>query len=298
MEPKTPAKGIKPRCLLGFYLANSRIRVQRKGELRMNKFDNFRAILSQFTSEISPLASEKAKAAEEIKNTYLPAVQEKELERLNGEYNQKEKVIRSEYLSMLENSVKTMQAAEQGKTTSRIDFELLNELNILSSAGIPLSKEEISIYAEKALRSGSSICCRKITDMAGKSGFRLSLPDEATAISILEEAAERLIDCVKRFDGNTKIDNTTSTDERMVKMAASGLFLDSLERKFSSVTSADLVIDEFDENGEKIERKEIEKTPLNFSISLDDSGKESDAAKYAREYSERMAATPIEVGGI
>lgn len=264
----------------------------------MNKFDNFRAILSQFTSEISPLASEKAKAAEKIKNTYLPAVQEKELERLNGEYNQKEKVIRSEYLSMLENSVKTMQAAEQGKTTSRIDFELLNELNILSSAGIPLSKEEISIYAEKALRSGSSICCRKITDMAGKSGFRLSLPDEATAISILEEAAERLIDCVKRFDGDTKIDNTTSTDERMVKMAASGLFLDSLERKFSSVTASDLLIDEIDENGQKIERKEIEKTPLNFSISLDDSGKESDAAKYAREYSERMAATPIEVGGI
>ena len=81
-------------------------------------------------------------------------------------------------------------------------------------------------------------------------------------------------------------------------MAASGLFLDSLERKFSSVSSADLVVDEFDENGKKIERKETEKTPLNFSISFDDSGKESEAAKYAKEYSERMAATPIEVSGI
>lgn len=264
----------------------------------MSKFDVFRTILSQFTSEISPLAAEKSKKAEEIKNTYLPEKRKEKLAKLDEEYRQKENVIRSEYLSMLENSVKTMQAAEQGKTTSRIDFELLNEMNILSSAGIPLSREEISIYAEKALRSGSSICCRKITDMAGKSGFKISLPDEATATSILEETAQRLIDCVKRFDGNTKIDNTTSTDERMVKMAASGLFLDSLERKFSSVTSADLVIDEFDENGEKIERKETERTPLNFSISLDDSGKESNAAKYAREYSERMAATPIEVSGI
>lgn len=264
----------------------------------MNKFDNFRAILSQFTSEISPLAAEKSKKIEEIKNTYLPEKRKKELAKLDEEYSQKEKVIRSEYLSMLENSVKTMQAAEQGKTTSRIDFELLNELNILSSAGIPLSKEEISVYAEKALRSGSSICCRKIADMAGKSGFKLSLPDEATATSILEETAQRLIDCVKRFDGNTKIDNTTTTDERMVKMAASGLFLDSLERKFSSVTAADVVLDEIDENGKKIERKETEKTPLNFSISLDDSGKESEAAKYAREYSERMSATPIEVSGI
>lgn len=134
--------------------------------------------------------------------------------------------------------------------------------------------------------------------MAGKSGFKLSLPDEATATSIINEAAERLIDCVKRFDGNTKIDNTTTTDERMVKMAASGLFLDSLERKFSSVTAADVVLDEIDENGKKIERKETEKTPLNFSISLDDSGKESEAAKYAREYSERMSATPIEISGI
>ena len=264
----------------------------------MNKFDNFRTILSQFTNEISPLAAEKQKRAEEIKNTYLPEKRKEKFEQLDEEYSQKEKAIRSEYLSMLENSVKTMQAAEQGKTTSRIDFELLNELNILSSAGIPLSKEEISIYAEKALRSGSSICCRKIADMAGKSGFKLSLPDEATATSIINEAAERLIDCVKRFDGNTKIDNTTTTDERMVKMAASGLFLDSLERKFSSVTAADVVLDEIDENGKKIERKETEKTPLNFSISLDDSGKESEAAKYAREYSERMSATPIEVSGI
>lgn len=264
----------------------------------MNKFDNFRAILSQFTSEISPLAAEKAKKAEEIKNTYLPEKRKEKLAKLNEEYERKEKVIRSEYLSMLENSVKTMQVAEQGKTTSRIDFELLQEMNILSSAGVPLSREEISIYAEKALRSGSSICCRKIADMAGKSGFKLSLPDEVTATSIINEAAERLIDCIKRFDGNTRIDYLTSTDERMVKMAASGLFLDSLERKFSSVTAADVVLDEIDENGKKIERKETEKTPLNFSISLDDSGKESEAAKYAREYSERMSATPIEVSGI
>lgn len=87
----------------------------------MNKFDNFRTILSQFTSEISPLAAEKSKKIEEIKNTYLPEKRKKELAKLDEEYSQKEKVIRSEYLSMLENSVKTMQAAEQGKTTSRID---------------------------------------------------------------------------------------------------------------------------------------------------------------------------------
>ena len=134
--------------------------------------------------------------------------------------------------------------------------------------------------------------------MAGKSGFKLSLPDEVTATSIINEAAERLIDCIKRFDGNTRIDYLTSTDERMVKMAASGLFLDNLEKKFSSVTCSDLLIDEIDENGQKVERKETEKMPLNFSISLDDSGKESEAAKYAREYSERMAATPVEIGGI
>ena len=263
----------------------------------MNKFDCFRTILSQFTSEIRPLAAEKAKKAEKIKNTYLPAVQEKELAKLNEEYERKEKVIRSEYLSMLENSVKTMQAAEQGKTTSRIDFDLLSELNILSAAGIPLTKNEISQYAERSLLSGSSICCRKIVDMAGKSGFKLSMPDGSAASAILDSVAEQINICVRRFDGDYRINNDTTTDEMMVKMMANGNFLDDLERRFEAVSVSDLIIDEFDENGNMIQREEERKTPLNYSISFDDN-EESPAAKHAKAYSERMAATPIEVSGI
>lgn len=262
----------------------------------MNKFDCFRTILSQFTNEISPLAAEKAKKAEEIRNTYLPAVQEKELAKLNEEYERKEKVIRSEYLSMLENSVKTMQAAEQGKTTSRIDFNLLSELNTLSAAGIPLTKNEISQYAERSLLSGSSICCRKIVDMAGKSGFKLSMPDGSAASAILDSVAEQINTCIRRFDGNSTIDNDTTTDETVIKMIASGNFLNALEKQFGSVTVSDLVIDEIDEDGNVIQREEERKTPLNYSIIFDD--EESDAAKYAREYSERMTASSIEVSGI
>ena len=264
----------------------------------MNTFDNFRTILSQFTSEISPLAAEKAKKAEEIKNTYLPAVQETELAKLDADYTQKEKAIRAEYLHTLEATVHTMKSAEQGKTTSRIDFDLLSELNTLSAAGIPLTKYEISQYAERCLLSGSSICCRKIVDMAGKSGFKLSMPDGSTASAILDKVAEQINTCVRRFDGDRRVDSSTTTDEMMVKMIASGNFLDDLERRFESVTVSDLVIDEIDENGQKIERKEAGKVPLNFSIVFDDGAKESDVAKYAKEYSERMAATPIEIGGV
>lgn len=264
----------------------------------MNKFDDFRTILSQFTREIEPLVLEKAKKIEEIKNTYLPAVQKEKLVKLTEEYERKEKEIRSEHLHTLETVVHAMKSAEQSKSTSRIDFDLLQELNTLSNAGIPLTKDEISQYAERCLLSGSSICCRKIVDMAGKSGFRLSMPDGSTASAILDKVAEQINTCVRRFDGDRRVDSSTTTDEMMVKMIASGNFLDDLERRFESVTVSDLVIDEIDENGQKIERKEAGKVPLNFSIVFDDGAKESDVAKYAKEYSERMAATPIEIGGV
>lgn len=281
-----------------FYLANSRIRAYGKGELEfMNKFDNFRAILSQFTSEISPLAAEKAKRVEKIKKTYLPDVQKVEIEKLNTEFEKREKEIRAEHLHTLEATVHVMKSAEQGKTTSRIDFNLLSELNALSTTGIPLTKYEISQYAERSLLSGSSICCRKIVDMARKSGFKLSMPDGSTASAILDSVAEQMNTCIRRFDGNSTIDNNTTTDEIVIKMVADGNFLNALERQFESVTVSDLVIDEIDENGNVIQREEERKIPLNYSISFD-GNEESPAAKYAKEYSERMAATHIEVGGI
>lgn len=102
---------------------------------------------------------------------------------------------------------------------------------------------------------------------------------------------------MRRFDGDTTIDSNTSVDDRVVKMAASGHFLDDLEEKFKAVSVSDLTIDEIDENGQKIERKEEERKSLNFSISLDD-GRESAAAQYAKDYSQRMTATPIEISGI
>lgn len=148
-----------------------------------------------------------------------------------------------------------MQAAEQGKTTSRIDFNLLSELNTLSAAGIPLTKYEISQYAERSLLSGSSICCRKIVDMAGKSGFKLSMPDGSAASAILDSVAEQINICVRRFDGDYRIDNNTTTDEMM----ASGNFLDDLERRFEAVTVSNLVIDELDEDGNVIQREEERK---------------------------------------
>lgn len=148
-----------------------------------------------------------------------------------------------------------MQAAEQGKTTSRIDFNLLSELNTLSAAGIPLTKYEISQYAERSLLSGASICCRKIVDMAGKSGFKLSMPDGSAASAILDSVAEQINICVRRFDGDYRIDNNTTTDEMM----ASGNFLDDLERRFEAVTVSDLVIDELDEDGNVIQREEERK---------------------------------------
>lgn len=45
----------------------------------------------------------------------------------------------------------------------------------------------------------------------------------------------------------------------MVKMMASGNFLDDLERRFEAVTVSDLIIDELDEDGNVIQREEERK---------------------------------------
>ncbi len=71
--------------------------------------------------------------------------------------------------------------------------------------------------------------------------------------------AEQINICVRRFDGDYRIDNNTTTDEMMVKMMASGNFLDDLERRFEAVTVSDLVIDELDESGNVIQREEERK---------------------------------------
>lgn len=71
--------------------------------------------------------------------------------------------------------------------------------------------------------------------------------------------AEQINICVRRFDGDYRIDNNTTTDEMMVKMMASGNFLDDLERRFEAVTVSDLVIDELDEDGNLIQREEERK---------------------------------------
>lgn len=67
--------------------------------------------------------------------------------------------------------------------------------------------------------------------------------------------AEQINICVRRFDGDYRIDNNTTTDEMM----ASGNFLDDLERRFEAVTVSDLVIDELDEDGNVIQREEERK---------------------------------------
>lgn len=134
----------------------------------MTHFDVLRKILAQFSADISPLMDEKSEKIEKIKKTYLPKVQKVELAKLSEEFDKKEKELRFEHIHTLAVAANTLKAQEQGKTTSRIDFDLLAEMNALAAAGIPLTKGEISAYAERCLRSGSSFCCRKVMDLAFK----------------------------------------------------------------------------------------------------------------------------------
>lgn len=249
----------------------------------MAKFDCFRTLLQSFRDELEPLASEKVRKTDEIKRTFLPAIQSEKLATLDQTYSARGREIRGEFLHLLKTQVDTMQESEQGKITSRIDFELLNELNILASAGIPLTRDEISSYAEKAMLSGSSICCRKIQKMATDSGYSLRIPDEQAATSVLNETAERLNMFIRSFDGSASVDNWTTTDQRQIKMMASGAFLDKLEAEYETFTVSDLILTDLQQDGEQQEQRE---SPiLNYEISEETTG-ESAAAQYAKQYSD------------
>ena len=203
------------------------------------------------------------------------------------------KKARLDAVNQLNNTVKRLEG-QQGGMTATIDTELLATLTAVSNSGMGLTAAELRELGEKVLASGSSICARKLSEIAEESGISLTMPDPEKAKSVLYEAAEKMMSFYRNYNGVDKYRADMRTDESRYYFMADGKFLDDYERQYETATTSNLVrikeaVAKAQETGHE-ETIEAAAKQLQKMIYADDlpEKKPSEAAAYAKAYSERM----------
>ena len=141
---------------------------------------------------------------------------------------------------------------------------LLTELNLVSAANIPLTQSEVEAYCEKALKSRSDFCVRKVIAMAKDSGFRLNVPSEQAANDVIDQTDSRLRQIIEQYDGNPQFGYSGGRRDLSITMDAKGGFLDRKEKDYEEKMVEDIsisTISQADYNSQKqkeAEEKEIE----------------------------------------
>lgn len=183
---------------------------------------------------------------------------------------------------------------EQGGMTATIDTELLATLNAVSNSGMGLTAAELRELGEKVLASGSSICARKLSEIAEESGISLTMPDPEKAKSVLYEAAEKMMSFYRNYNGVDKYRADMRTDESQYYFMADGKFLDEYGKRYELATTSNLVrikeaVAKAQETGHE-ETVEAAAEQFRKMVRADDlpEKKPSEASAYAKAYSARM----------
>lgn len=263
----------------------------------MNDFGKLREVLASYNEDIHPLVENRRKKEEEAKKRFNPSVLPEEMKKIESIYSKAFRQSRETHLKMLDDAVQELKRSNSGKYIPfRIDFDLLGKMNMISQSGVKVTAEEIKHLCELSLVSRSEFCVRKCQMMAKDNGYVLRVPDEKKANQIVNDAAEKAKDVIKNFDGDFSINHTTGGYMIQIKLNANGDFLNMAEKEYDSCTLSGIEITEAvpEEN-----QKEEVTLPGNLGIVVDGSGeKENPAARHAKQYSERMAARPIEISDI
>lgn len=247
-----------------------------------------------FGKKMQNIRADHEKKIVEIKKTYVTA---KIPQFVRDEDERYQKAVQSERLAAintLNDSVKKLEASQNGGITDKIDTVMLNELNAISQSNMGLTAAELKAVGQRVLASGSAICCRKLTDIAHQSGYQLHLPDPAEAKKVLYGASEQILNFFKFYDGSNPYASNTPFDSSKYGLMASGRFLDDYEKQFERATANTLAdtrktledakgkgnADAITEAAEKL--KEMVQ-----SDSLPEE-KASAAAEFARKYNEKM----------
>lgn len=258
------------------------------------EFAELKKQVVMFGKKMQGIKADHEKKVVEIKKTYVNA---KIPQFVRDENERYQKAVQSERLAAintLNDSVKKLEASQNGGITDKIDTVMLNELNAISQSNMELTAAELKAVGQRVLASGSAICCRKLTDIAHQSGYQLHLPDPAEAKKVLYEASEQILNFFKFYDGSNPYASNVPYGSSKYGLMASGRFLDDYERQFERATANTLADTrkaledaEGKGNADAITEAAEKLKEMVQSDSLPEE-KPSKGAEFARKYSEKM----------
>lgn len=245
------------------------------------------------TVKMQQIRAEHEKKVKEIRDVYAPGKIPQFLHEEELSYTAAMKKARLDAINQLNTSIKKLEN-EQGGMTATIDTELLATLTTVGNSGMGLTAAEIRELGEKVLASGSSICARKLSEIAEESGISLTMPDPEKAKSVLYEAAEKMMSFYRNYNGVDKYRADMRTDESQYYFMADGKFLDDYERRYETATTNNLsrikeAVAKAQETGHE-ETIEAAAEQFRKMVRADDlpEKKPSEASAYAKAYSARM----------
>lgn len=243
--------------------------------------------------KMQQIRAEHEKREKEIRDTYAPGKIPQFLHEEEENYKSAMKNARLDAINQLNSAVLGLEK-QQGGMTATIDTELLATLNAVSSSQVGLTAAELRELGEKVLASGSSICARKLSEIAEESGISLTMPDPEKAKSVLYEAAEKMMSFYRNYNGVDKYRAGMQTDESKYYFMADGKFLDEYGKRYELATTSNLVrvkeaVAKAQETGHE-ETIEAASEQFRKMVRADDlpEKKPSEASAYAKAYSARM----------
>lgn len=262
----------------------------------MGRFDGYKSILKGCREELEKLIRMRNDEIASAKSRFNASALPEELKSINAEYDGLIKAVRSKYASKLKTETATMRHKNMDKfIPNYVDDTFLTELNLVSAANIPLTQSEVEAYCERALKSRSDFCVRKVIAMAKDSGFRLNVPSEQAANDVIDQTDSRLRQVIEQYDGNPQFGYSGGRRDLSITMDAKGGFLDRKEKDYEEKMVEDIsisTISQVDYNSQKqkeAEEKEIEITEIgHVGVSAKPDSSNSPAAKVARDYSARI----------
>lgn len=256
-------------------------------------FDILKEEFRANTAKMQQIRAAHEKKVREIRDVYAPGKIPQFLHEEEENYKSAMKKARLGAINQLNSAVQKLEE-QQGGMTATIDTELLATLNVVGGSGVGLTAAELRELGEKVLSSGSSICARKLSEIAEESGIKLTMPDPDKARSVLYECAEELLDFYKNYDGIAQYETNMSIDEGKYYFKLNGKFIDEHEKKFESASTSNLArikeaVARAHETGHG-ETIEAATEQFRKMVRADDlpEKKPSEAAAFAKAYSERM----------
>lgn len=262
----------------------------------MGRFNNYKAILKDFREEIEKLTRMKNDEIASAKSRFNASALPEELKSINAEYDGLIKAVRNKYTDKLKTETMGLRHKNMDKfIPNYVDDTFLTELNLVSAANIPLTQSEIEAYCERALKSRSDFCVRKVIAMAKDSGFRLNVPSEQAANDVIDQTDSRLRQVIEQYDGNPQLGYSGGRRDLSITMDAKGGFLDRREKLYESKMLEDISIstmsqhDYYKQKQEAQREEEIEIVETGqLGIQAKKENAKSSATQFARNYSQEM----------